>query len=197
MSRYNNSIFSRDDITFEGNKYEPEWLDDFISELEKSAVKSKVQDAVIFDEINQILGNRKSKYSSVEEAVLDMQKRTGLLEFLNKKQASSSLTHKEPEIFSRIPEMKIFIDNYVESRPTAFPEAVVEDLLKIKSIQEKLDNKFDVPNDVRVYINNKIIEVEKNNPQNKEVNLNLGKIDTSTDGDENYDPFELLEPSTK
>jgi hypothetical protein len=105
---------------------------DFIANLEKLSVQP-MNNKSTFDTINQILGN-KSKYSTVDEAVLDMQKRTGLFDFLQAKKASQQL----PEIFNEIPEMKTFIDNYVQDRPGTSIESVVHDLVKVNAVKSKL-----------------------------------------------------------
>src|ERR1700743_1705809 len=154
------SNISRDTSSTDSGDREPSWFSDYVKNLEKEAVKSKKEDYALFDQINSILGN-KSKYSSVEEAVLDMQRRTGLLGLLNQKKQAQALNeskHQDSEFFSKIPELKIFIDNYVEDRPGTAVDAVIHDLLKIKSIKEKLPDGDDVPEEIKRYINDKISE---------------------------------------
>src|SRR5271166_2031273 len=102
------SSISRDTSSTDSGDREPSWFSDYVSNLEKAGVKSKKDDYSLFDQINNILGN-KSKYSSVEEAVLDMQRRTGLLELI--KQTKSA---QAQDTLKNIPQLKIFVDNYVK-----------------------------------------------------------------------------------
>ena len=183
------SNVSRDTYAVDHGEKQPSWFNDFVSNLEKVSVKSKKNDYSMIDQINNILGN-KSKYSNVEEAVLDMQKRTGLFDFLQSKKASQNSV-QEPEIFKTIPAMKMFIDNYVESRPGTSIESVVHDLLRIKSIKEVLPEKNDVPEAVRYYINNKIKSFKTSHPESDAENMQLGKLDLQLNDDmaKDNDPF--------
>lgn len=189
------SNISRDESTDRDTR-EPSWFNDFVTNLEKGAAKPRSQDHSLFDQINNILGN-KSKYSNVEEAVLDMQKRTGLYDILQKKKASEQ-SKKDPEIFSDIPAMKHFIDNYVEDRPGTAIDAVVHDLLKIQHIKSKLPNNDDVGEDVRHYINKKILESKLQHPNNTEEDMQIGKLDLSVDDNitDDNDPFSGCEPNS-
>jgi len=174
----NQPTISRDlDSRERPGKYS-DWFEEFANSLDKSGTKSKKDSNSMFDQINQILGN-KSKFSNVQEAVLDMQKRTGLYDLLNKK-AQEQEHNVVPEIFNDVPDMKIFIDNYVEDRPGTSIDAVVHALLKIRSIKAKLPASDDVPEDVRHYINNQIASVEFLRPDNN-MNMDLGKVDLSND----------------
>ena len=184
-------VISRDNSAFDNGDREPSWFSDYVENLEKAAVKSKKDDYNLFNSINNIIGN-KSKYSSVEEAVVDMQKRTGLYDLLHKKEASA-----DPEIFKKIPQMKTFIDNFVEDRPGISVEAVIHDMIKINDIRANLPEKTDVPDDVKVYISNKIKEIKLNNPKKDLNNLDLGKMDLSVDDgiSSDNDPFKGCEPT--
>jgi hypothetical protein len=189
-----NIPISRDaDYTDRGDKL-PSWLEDFASNIEKNSVHSKKEDDNLYNQINSILGN-KSKYSTVDEIVLDMQKRTGLFDLLQKKRSNAE--KKMPEIFSAAPEMKTFIDNYVEERPGTSVIAVVHDLLKMNSVRDKLPQPDDVPDDVKHYINDKIGEANLLHPaETKGDDLNLGKLDLSVDDNVAADnnPFSGCEP---
>lgn len=188
-------MISRDTDSFETHSKEPSWFADFVSNLEKEAVKSRKDDYDMFNQINNIIGN-KSKYSTVEEAVLDMQKRTGLLDFLAQKKASEN---NQLESFKEIPELKIFIDNYVEERPGTSVDSVVHDLLKIKSIKDKLPQGDDVPVDVKHYINDKILEAKTQMSGSSKEDMHLGEIDLSTDDNVamDNDPFGGCTPARK
>lgn len=193
------SIISRDTSSIDTGERAPSWFGDYVKNLEKEAVKSKKNDYSLYDQINSILGN-KSKYSSVEEAVLDMQRRTGLLDFLNQKKQANIETQKKHanlEVLTQIPALKTFIDNYIEDRPGTSVDAVVHDLLKIRSIKEKLPEGDDVSDDIRRYINDKITEINMLRPHSGEDDLELGKLDLSTDDNvsSDNDPFSGCEPA--
>ena|ERR1700722_2468327 len=191
------SVISRDTFAEDRGEREPAWFDDFVSNLEKNSTKAKKNDHSMVDQINSILGN-KSKYSNVEEAVLDMQKRTGLFDFLNSKRASDQNNLQEvPAIFTKIPAMKTFIDNYVGDRPGTSVESVVHDLLRIKSIKNQLPEKDDVSDEVRRYINDKIREKDSFHPKSNSEDLQLGKLDLHMDDNttKDNDPFGGCEPN--
>lgn len=195
------SHISRDTSSTDNGSREPSWFGEFVNNLEKAGVKSKREDHSLFDQINGILGN-KSKFSNVEEAVMDMQRRTGLLDLLTQKKQAQLLTdkkHENSKLLSDIPTLKTFIDNYVEDRPGTSVDAVVHDLLKIKSIKEKLPEGDDVPDEVRRYINDKITEINMQRPPSGEDDLDLGKLDLSTDENtaSDNDPFGGCEPVTQ
>jgi len=191
----NSSIISRDESSFDRGDKTPSWFNEYAAILEKDSAKSKKQDYSLFDQINSILGN-KSKYSTVAEAVEDLQKRTGLYDILQKKQASD-LKHGNIQLFKEIPVLKTYIDNYIDDRPGTSVEAVIHDLLKIKTIKDKLPQSDDVPIEVKQYISYKIGEVGASVPKNDNDNLELGKIDLSKDVAVVDDPLGICMPGGK
>jgi hypothetical protein len=188
----NSSIISRDNSSFDRGDKTPSWFNDFANNLEKESAKPKSQDYSLFDQINSILGN-KSKYSTVAEAVEDMQRRTGLFDILQKKQASKS-QYENIQIFKDVPDLKTYIDNYVDDRPGTSVESVVNDLLKIRTIKEKLPQSDDVPLEVKHYINDKIMEVDERLPKNESDSLELGKLDLTQDTGVVDDPLGICMP---
>jgi len=185
------STISRDNGGVERGERGPSWFNDFVSNLEKNSIKSK-RDISMLEQINNILGN-KSKYSNVEEAVLDMQKRTGLFDYLQHKHAETN----EPAIFSKVPVMKTYIDNYVKDRPGTTVDAVVMDLVKFGPIKDHLPESHDVPEDVKRYISNKISEIKSYNPRGDEENMQIGKLDLHVDDNtsQDNDPFANCMPN--
>lgn len=166
----------------------PAWYNEFVKNLEVQSTKSQRS---IYDQITSILGNSKSKFSSVDEVVEDLKHRTGLKAFLQAKQANMS----EPKIFSEIPQMKIFIDNFISDRPGTSIESVVHELLRIDTIRDKLPSKIDIDDDVKAYINVRIGESkERSTPDVNNVNMNLGKVEPSNDIDVD-NPFQSCEPT--
>ena len=199
-NRYNGRSgfsISRDNYDVESSDKAPSWFDEYAKNLEKSAVKSRSEDYSMFNQINDMLSG-KSKYSSVEEAVLDMRRRTGLDQFMNKKAHEHTHEHKNPEIFKDIPELKVFIDNYIEDRPGTSVEAVVHNIMRVKSIRANLPQGEDLPDDVKHYINQKIKAVDDLELNEKE-SLDLGKLDVSVDENvaSDNDPFSGCTPNKK
>jgi hypothetical protein len=190
----NSSIISRDNSSFDRGDKTPSWFNDFANNLEKESAKPKSQDYSLFDQINSILGN-KSKYSTVAEAVEDLQKRTGLYDILQKKQASN--IGSNIQLFKELPVLKTYIDNYVDDRPGTSVEAVIHDLLKIKTIKEKLPESDDVPAEVKKYISDKIGESNRSIVKDDSDSLELGKMDLTQDVAVVDDPLGICMPGGK
>lgn len=189
----NNFTISRDESSFDRGERTPSWLNEYAAILEKESVKSKSNDYSLYDQINSILDN-KSKYSTVDEAVLDMQHRTGLYDILQSKKASSTKSD-HIEAFKANPDLKTYIDNYIEDRPGTSIEAVIHNLLKINTIKSKLPETDDVPEEVKQYINAKIKEVGAFNDRKSNDNMELGKLDVSEDTGVVDDPFASCMPA--
>ena len=184
-------VISRDETAFErqDDVSNSHWYDLFIENLQKHSVQSQRTQRSIQDEIAAIMGNPSPKFSSVEEVVQDLRERTGLQAFINSKRASL----KEPEIFSKIPQMKVFIDNFVEDRPGTSVASVIHDLMKFPDIRAKLPDATDVSDDVKAYINAKIAEISGRSSDRNQVDNNIGRAEQSTE----YltdDPLAICEP---
>lgn len=190
-----NSIISRDESSFERGEKMPSWFDDYVSILEKQSVKSKEDDYSIFNQISDIIGG-KSKYSTVDEAVEDMQRRTGLYGVLQRKRASNNAP-SNVKLFQEHPILKTYIDNYIEDRPGVAMEVVVYDILKLKPVADVLPNPSDVPAEVKKYINDKINEVNKFNVSKEHTNADLGKLDITEDTGVVDDPLAACMPKGK
>jgi hypothetical protein len=80
MSRGRKGVFSRDNSE-DSNVSQPDWFKEYSSNLQKLSVQPAHKDRAFFDQITDILGN-KSRYATVEEAVKDLQDRTGLAKYL-------------------------------------------------------------------------------------------------------------------
>ncbi len=184
------SVISRDTSMTEEPIAKPSWWDDFTKHLTNNAAKSQRS---IYDEISSILGNSKSKFSSVEEAVQDLSQRTGLATFLAQQKTASI---NEPKIFQEIPEMKIFIDNYITDHPGTSVEAVVHDLTKLNNVRDHLPDRSDVDLETRTYINDKIAELKALHPDMNDLNMNLGKVEHDSKVEE-PGPLDICEPVAK
>ena len=170
------------------------WIDDFLGNLEKESTKSQSQaQRSIYEDISAIIGNTKSKFSNVEEAVQDLKERTGLTALLKVKASLEQNTYKEPEIFKHIPEMKTFIDNYTEARGGTSVLSVIHELMKNNSIRDKMPEGTDIGDDVQAYISRKIGETLSHSPDLNQVDLSLGKVDQSAPATTD-DPLAICEP---
>lgn len=185
---------SRDDSSVEKSVNGPSWIDDFIGNLEKASVKSQSEaQRSIYDDISAIIGNTKPRFSNVEDAVKDLKDRTGLSALLQAKASLQSVPVKEPAIFKEIPEMKIFIDNFVEDRPGTSVESVTHDLMKLDNVRNKLPDRSDIDDEVRAYINSRIGNKLTETTDHNQVDLHVGKVDQSTPATTD-DPLAICEP---
>jgi hypothetical protein len=185
MSRFGGKI-SRDKSFSTYSNEDPSWAKDYFDAVEKYSVKSRKEDATIFDEINQILGNAKSKYSSVEEAVLDMQKRTGLFEILQK-QASD-----EPEMFKKFPDMKDFIKDKLDVFPGSAVSAIGDLILQEPKYKNAIPNGENIPSDVEEYINKLKSQMHPEEDDKADGKVDLD-IDNNTVKDNN--PLNVMSPT--
>jgi len=174
-------VVSRDESFTEQTSSSP-WCDEFLKNYNQSSTSNS-----IYDEISAILNNSKSKFSSVEEAVKDLKERTGLDIYLE-----SFASIKEPEIFKKIPEMRIFIENYIEDHPGTSIESVVYEILNKDHFKEQLPDNSDVENEVKQFINNKLSDVYVTLPDN--INMHVGKVDQSSENEVD-DPLKICEPN--
>ncbi len=187
------SIISRDGMNEKQTEKTPNWISEFASELEKKAVHSKDQDDSLYNQISQILG-KKSKYSTVEEAVLDMQKRSGLYEYVNKIKAASA--ENDLEILTKYPNINNLIDNYIHDN---HGEVVIPALLEKIKLLVPGTKDSDFNDNFAKFINDKVIEFKKTRPSLNNNNPNIGKEDTSYSDVEDHstDVFKGCNPVSK
>lgn len=172
---------------------QPDWVSDFANRLKEISATQSANS--IFDEINAVVSTT-AKYKSVDEAVFDMIKRTGLGNVLAQRKIANDL-QETIEVFQTLPEMKHFIDNYVEAHPGTVVDAVVHSLMKIHAIKDKLKTD-DVTADVKKYINLKILEQEINSAtDNQAANMNLGKIDNNLSDTTIDNPLGFMDPDRR
>ena len=144
----------------DSNNTSDNWFVDFERALLKESVLSKQVDESLFNQISTIM-NSKSKYSSVEDAVKDMQERSGFKSFVetgkysvnksnNKKIASDvnnvfyKQTEKEnddiPDVFKEKPSIKQTLKNLIDGAHGLTPIAVILDNLKNLHKKDVLDD---------------------------------------------------------
>jgi hypothetical protein len=188
--------FGRED-GFEIDKGDmPSWLESFADTLDQNGnPKTAVEVArnreteSVADQINAIMGGG-IKHSTVEDAVLYYQERTGLATYLKQVnsglKASASdetLESKElPKLFEDHPEIKFFIDNLVKTRhgniviPAITQE--ISDTYKLEGV-----NEADINDPALLgYISSLIGEVQgkKNNSESHNIGKGVG-IDPEID----------------
>lgn len=187
------------------SKSEFSLVQEFEKNLEKLSVQPYKADN-IYEQISSIMGN-KSKYSTVQAAVKDMQDRSGLTAYLKsinnndsdktKKRASEN-NEESISIFKLLPQVKFTVDNYIEATDGKSSIPAIVD--KIKSIHghEVGDascwNEYSFLN----YIKNKVEDIKSRNPLENQVYENLGtnKFDINDSVDaSNTDAFFALTPT--
>lgn len=198
----------------------PNWMSDFAKNIAKTSVQSRKKDESIYDQITSIMNTNKSKYSSVEDVVRDMQERSGIIDYQNKiksmaqaiKNAACSCEEKDHDhssphknekpqikIFTMKPQIKETFDNYIEDTKGNLPiPAIIE---KIKGIHRNdiTDDASWDDDGLMQYVNEKCIDVKKMYPDDDTSNAGLGKIPHYDDKDidpSNDDALFSLEPAS-
>jgi hypothetical protein len=199
----------RSSNTLEESAVLPQWMKNFANTLQKQSVQPFKSDQSLYDQISSVMNGTKSKYLNVEDAVRDMQERSGLSAYRNKVEAQKNNPPKVAQVaempaktevirlFEENPTIKNTIDNYLED---------TQGNLTIPGIVERIRaiHRGDVPDDsmweddnLLQYVNNKNIEVKRKYPNSEADSSNLGRL-TRFDGDEDpseNDPLFSLTPA--
>jgi len=191
--------------------------DSIASDIERSLAAHFDRQAVqprsenIYDQISSIINGTKSKYSSVDEAVMDMQERSGFSAhqkmsnnyFQQKKEAQAQNSVKDeqsakgPQIFEIKPNIKDTFDNYItDTRGNVSVPAVFD---RVRNIHKnEVDDSLWNDDVLTEYVSNKCDEAKKSNPNTDEVqSQNLGKMTNFNDSDidiSNSDALHALSP---
>lgn len=195
---------------------EDHWLNQFQKKLEKGAVQPRNVDNSLFDQINSIMNNKKSKHTSVEAAVEDMKERSGLTAYLDKVKQSNTETSvgtktasdnndafekkvdMTPVVMKKFPGIKNTLENYIRDTKGNLPvPAIIE---KIRSIhQSDVSDGKDWDDDKLIRLVSKMnLEAKRDNPSNFENYNNLGSRDVGTESEidpSNMDAFHALNPA--
>lgn len=201
-------LITRSDY-FENKNKKSEMESEFEKQLEKSAVQSKERDHNLFDQINSIIGNKRSKYQTVEAAVEDMKKRSGVTDYLKllaqkedsgqTKKAQSNDTD-EPAIFKKCPAVKTTVENFIKDCFGLLPPQAV--IHKVQSIHrgDGCDDSDFLDPAFEKYVSEKIFEEKSSRPSEKIDTNQLGKMRSidRNDADEaaNRDAWHGLMPKT-
>jgi hypothetical protein len=195
----------------------PRWLEEFAAKVEdkpRTAVEVSRDRAPSFvDRINAIMGGgagRMSPYSSVEEAVQDYQKRTGLLDYQKmamaqeiveaglsaeaEEDADADKKSDKPEILKRFPALETYIRNTVETQHGIQLPAIIHGVLETfgRDIKES-----DIDSELYHWINDMLKDKLSDQQQDNDFALGrgIGTEPTSYElNDGNRDPFINLMP---
>jgi len=176
----------------------PNWLKEYSSKLEKietldkEAVESaKTKQVQTNSLIQQILGVT-PKFSSVEEAVHDLQKRTGLQAYLELTTKKANQVESLRTLFKKYPDILTFINNRVESSKDA---NVISDDLSKSYLKQYISTDLEEP--LRSFIFAKVKKHSEQLQENRE-SLPSGKMDNQLDmrdNNSNNDYFASCMPS--
>lgn len=183
------------------------WLNQLEKNLERNAVEPRKQQS-LQEQIMSIMNNsKKSKFSSVEDAVQDMRERSGLTAYLEKvKRAADSYAEKKaqannsPTIFTTAPTVKNTLDNYIrETRGNSTVPAIIEKLKEIHRMDVPDPKDWEDDNLVR-FISEMNFKEKQKYPKNEAEYIELGRAPRLQDKDidaENTDAFHSLMPANK
>ena len=208
MSKYtrHQSVISRN---ADENEDSDHWLNQFEKKLQKEAVQPRAVDDSLFNQINSIMGNKKSKYPSVQAAVDDMQQRSGLTAYLekikmsgeesvNKKVASEEKSNpNNPELFTKFPTIRKTFENYIRETKGNLPiSAIIDHVRSIHQRDVSNAKLWDDDNLIRMVSGLNLI-AKKDNPENYYNHDTLGTRDKSNSSEidiSNTDAFSGLNP---
>ena len=159
---------------------EDHWLSGLEKELLKEAVQPRHVDQSMFEQINGIIGGSKSKFKSVSDAVEEMQRRSGYLDYINKKVSSEESGTKKsaegknkPGLLLKHPQIEVTINNYCSH--TRGEQALPAVLNHIRGIHDRdvVEKNLWDEQDLLNYVH-KINESAKVH-HSDDMNVNLGK----------------------
>ena len=205
----------------------PSWMsgvaaraEEFVQEEEKRKEAVTVVDRArerrdsIHEQMHAIMNGKAPLYSSVEEAVEDYHKKTGLTEHLEKIQAEAALKeaadrikaagedesaekktleNEKPVIFESHPEIAAYIDDIVRSNPSLSVPAAIHLIAENFEVDGVSSRELDDPI-LAKYINKLLIDSA---PNNYEDYRGVGRDDGDSDFEQEEDAFGLLRPSGK
>jgi len=196
----------------------PDWLSRFADKFSKEEKEKKTAVEVmrersgpsIFEQMSSIIGGGyNSPYGSVEEAVTDYQKRTGLAEYQRQALAQEIITaaeeesekpedteKKTPELLKKHPKIEHFIDNIISTQKGIQIPAVLQSI--VETFKRDGINESDVDDaDLARYINRKLPARDNNDAGEQNLGLGVGTERNVfyDSNDENKNPFSALMPA--
>ncbi len=217
MSRGGFKITRTEEYEYASGSAAPRWLEEFAAKMEnkpRTAVevaRDRIDTPSFVDRINAIMGGGKvSPYSSVEEAVQDYQKRTGLLDYQKlamaqeivdagdaddkKEKADAKKKSDKPGILEKFPALEHYVRNTVESQHGIQLPAIVHGIMETfgRDIKEE-----DLDSELYHWINDLLKDKLKDRQQDNDFALGRGigtEPMTYELNDGNRDPFINLMP---
>lgn len=210
---------NKNDFEFDsGDQNLPSWLKSYADQMSnnKTAVEvARDRGDSFFDQITNIISG-KSRFATVESVVEDMQKRTGLAEYLNKLQASADKMKQErlraaaqiitenqsvniPDVVKKNSDIKNFIEDRITSKHGKISKHAIQlDLESFFSNSPNVDKKELADPALLDYIQSRIDNISKMYPSTDDYS-SMGKstANESQDKDDslNNDAFHWAEPS--
>jgi hypothetical protein len=196
----------RSSDTLEDSSVLPQWMKNFANTLQKQSVQPYRNES-LYDQISSVMNGAKSKYSNVEDAVRDMQERSGVLSYRNKIEAQKNNPPKIAQIagntekirlFEDKPQIKDTFDNYIEdTNGNLSIPSIVERIRAIHRGDVSDDSMWEDDNLLH-YVNDKNIEVKKKYPNSDADSTHLGRLTHFDGGDvdpSETDPLFSLNPA--
>lgn len=192
----------------------PYWMREFAAKAEQFVKQEEIRKEAVtvvdhvrerqqsmYEQMYSIMNGKKPLYSSVEEAVSDYQKKTGLIDHLQKIQADQNLTaiaqqilsvdeekknSEKPKVLESFPVVENYIDNVIRSNPHLSVPAIIH-MLAENFENDGVDTVMLNDPELARYISSKISEHLTPNTDN------YSAIGTGLDiSYENDDPFAIL-----
>jgi len=195
MRKYNNRYEYQISTVNGAKSREDSWLSELEDQLQKQAVQPRRVDQSMFEQINGIInGSKNSKYRSVDEAVKEMQSRSGFLDYIKRANEDKNIKNNKPKILIENPQIELTINNYCENTKGEHSlPAILEYIRGIHSSDVRDPSLWDEES-----LAKHIHEAnQKNKVQHDESYHNLGKIhqDKNDAPDPaNFDAFHGLMP---
>lgn len=185
-------VINRDSDNVENSSLYPKWMGDFAQNLSKVSVQPYRSEDSIFDQISSIINSSKPKYSSVEDAVREMQERSGITAYKKDLKSLAETIKNAAEkikIFELKPQIQSTIDNCIDDTKGNLPiPAIIDRIRSIHKNDIDDDSAWDDENLLK-YINDKSINIRKNHPNQDDNYTTLGKLP-------NYDETEIDKSNT-
>jgi len=173
MTKYNSRYDYQISSVNNSKNREDSWLRELDANLKKQAVQPRRVDQSMFDQINGIIGGSKSRYNSVEDAVKEMQSRSGFLDYIKRANQDQPYKGNKPKILAEHPEIESTIKNYCESTKGEYNvPAIIEYVKGIHGSDVKDSSSWEEDSFIR-YLHDLN---EKNKVNHDNSYQNLGKI---------------------
>lgn len=194
-----------------------DWLDSFADKIQEASQTTAVQvarersQATVHEQINSIMmgGSPSSSYATVDDAVRDMQERTGLGEYLkrvsNKLKADKTASENiESDAFEGLnAKLKESIINYCTNKISTHRGQVTVPAVQ-HDVLTTFKNSGLQPQDVNCeavarLISNMILKEQQTSPAKEENNMNMGlgvgRDDIDHNDSDNQDWMKMMTPS--